>query len=221
MSKRKEAEAFILKYLTKIAPKSGNDTIYKNLFSKMNDKEFDTFMSDLESGKKYLVFQLPNFKDTGVSTENNLAIAEELGHNFFQRLWVTGKKDTSDHLIPIENLILDLPVRRASQLLIKKISVPDDNRTIDAFTGQPTGESKGAKISYTELQVCAAMGLDNSMIELMKYRGGDNKGQIAFNTMLSRYGRVNLKAVEPYASGVESTKTLKTFLTSMMLKTTL
>jgi hypothetical protein len=59
------------------------------------------------------------------------------------------------------------------------------------------------------------------MVELMKYRGGDNKGLIAFNSMLSRYGRVNLKSVEPYASGVESTKSLKTFLTSMMLKSTL
>jgi hypothetical protein len=116
---------------------------------------------------------------------------------------------------------MDLPVRRASQLLIKKISVPDDSRTVDALTGQPTGESKGAKLSYPELQVCAAMGLDNSMVELMKYRGGDNKGLIAFNAMLSRYGRVNLKSVEPYASGVESTKTLKTFLTSMMLRSTL
>jgi hypothetical protein len=187
----------------------------------MNDKQFDEFMKNLESGKAFLVIQLPNFKDNGSSLENNLAIADELGHDFFQRLWITGKKDTPDHMTPIESLVMDLPVRRASQLLIKKISVPDDSRTIDALTGQPTGESKGAKLSYPELQICAAMGLDNSMVELMKYRGGDNKGLIAFNAMLSRYGRVNLKSVEPYASGVESTKSLKTFLTSMMLKSTL
>jgi hypothetical protein len=178
-------------------------------------------MKNLESGKAFLVIQLPNFKHTGVTLEKNLAIADELDHEFFQRLWITNKKDTPDHMIPVECLVMDLPVRRASQLLIKKISVPDDSRTIDALTGQPTGESKGAKLSYPELQICAAMGLDNSMVELMKYRGGDNKGLIAFNSMLSRYGRVNLKSVEPYASGVESTKSLKTFLTSMMLKSTL
>lgn len=221
MANRKEAEAFILKYIEKISPKSGNSEIYKTVFSKLSDKQFDDYMKDLESGKAFLVMQLPNFKQHGVTLENNLAIADELGHDFFQKLWITNKKDTPDHLTPIESLVMDLPVRRASQLLIKKISVPDDSRTIDALTGQPTGESKGAKLSYPELQICAAMGLDNSMIELMKYRGGDNKGLIAFNAMLSKYGRVNLKSVEPYASGVESTKTFKTFLTSMMLKNTL
>jgi hypothetical protein len=221
MTKRKEAEAVILSYIEKIAPKSGNSDVYKAVFGKMNDKQFDEFMKNLESGKAFLVIQLPNFKQTGVSLENNLKLADELGHAFFQRLWITGKKDIPDHLTPIESLVMDLPIRRASQLLIKKISVPDDSRTVDALTGQPTGESKGAKLSYPELQVCAAMGLDNSMVELMKYRGGDNKGLIAFNAMLSRYGRVNLKSLEPYASGVESTKTLKTFLTSMMLRSTL
>jgi hypothetical protein len=221
MAKRKEAEAVILSYIEKIAPKSGNSDVYKAVFGKMNDKQFDEFMKNLESGKAFLVIQLPNFKQTGVSLENNLKLADELGHEFFQRLWITGKKDIPDHLTPIESLVMDLPIRRASQLLIKKISVPDDSRTVDALTGQPTGESKGAKLSYPELQVCAAMGLDNSMVELMKYRGGDNKGLIAFNAMLSRYGRVNLKSLEPYASGVESTKTLKTFLTSMMLRSTL
>jgi hypothetical protein len=221
MTKRKEAEAVIVTYMEKIASKSGNAEIYQSVFSKMNDKQFDEFMKNLESGKAFLVIQLPNFKHTGVTLEKNLAIADELDHEFFQRLWITNKKDTPDHMIPVECLVMDLPVRRASQLLIKKISVPDDSRTIDALTGQPTGESKGAKLSYPELQICAAMGLDNSMVELMKYRGGDNKGLIAFNSMLSRYGRVNLKSVEPYASGVESTKSLKTFLTSMMLKSTL
>ena len=221
MANRKEAESVIITYMEKIAPGSGNSQNYKNIFAAMTDVDFDKFIKDLESGKNFLVIQLPNFRETGVTIENNLEIADELEHNFFQRVWILGKKDTPDHMSPIESLILDLPVRRASQLLIKKISVPDDSKVVDAITGQPTGESKGAKLSYPELQICAAMGLDNSMVELMKYRGGDNKGLVAFNAMLSKYGRVNLKSVEPYSSGVESTKTLKTFLTSMMLKSTL
>jgi hypothetical protein len=158
MTKRKEAEAVIVTYMEKIASKSGNAEIYQSVFSKMNDKQFDEFMKNLESGKAFLVIQLPNFKHTGVTLEKNLAIADELDHEFFQRLWITNKKDTPDHMIPVECLVMDLPVRRASQLLIKKISVPDDSRTIDALTGQPTGESKGAKLSYPELQICAAMG---------------------------------------------------------------
>lgn len=217
---RKAAEAFILKYIEKIAPKSGNRQMYENRFSKMSDKEFDQYMADLESGKQSIYIIDPNFMDS-ITVENNLEVAKELGHNFFQRLWIKGKKGLPDHLTPIEYMVVDLPVRRASQTLTKKISVPKHQKVIDALTGQPTGESKGAKISYPELQVLAAMGMEDTLVELMKYRGGDNKGHIAYNAMLSKYGRTNLSTLKNYASGVESTTTLKTFLTAAHLKNTL
>lgn len=217
---RKAAEEFILKYVEKIAPKSGNRQMYENRFSKMSDKEFDQYMADLESGKQNIYIVDPNFMDT-ITVENNLKVAKELGHDFFERLWIKGKKGLPDHLTPIKYMVVDLPVRRASQILTKKISVPKHQKVIDALTGQPTGESKGAKISYPELQVMAAMGMENTLVELMKYRGGDNRGHIAYNAMLSKYGRTNLDTLKGYASGVESTTTLKTFLTSAHLKNTL
>jgi hypothetical protein len=221
MSARSATEVFILKYIGKLLPGGANVKIYKDFFAKMSDKEFDTFIGDLESGKKFLPVVVPNFGAEGMSTENNLALAEELGHEFFQKLWIEGNDDLPTYLTPIEYLVIDLPVRRASQLLTKKISVPDDNKTIDALTGQPTGESKGAKLSYPELQVCAAMNQDNSMLEMMKYRGGDSRGNAAYTAMLSKQGKVNLSVLSQFSSGVESTRTLKTFLTCMHLRTTL
>jgi hypothetical protein len=65
------------------------------------------------------------------------------------------------------------------------------------------------------------MGLDKSLLELLKYRGGDIKGFNAMNTMISRTGGVRLQAISHLASGVESTKTLSAFLTAMHLKNTL
>lgn len=221
MPNRKAAEAFIIEYVDKIAPGTENGNIYRNIFSTMDDNAFDSFMADLESGKKKLAVIMPNFSKVKLSIDRNYQIAKELGHEFFQRLWIEGKDETPTYLTPNKYMIIDLPVRRASQLLTKKISVPKHNRVIDSLTGQPTGESKGAKISYPELQVCAAMGLENSMVELMKYRGGDARGQAALNGMLSKYGRVNQAAIANFASGVESTSTVKTFLTCAHLKSTL
>lgn len=218
---RKGAEAFILKYIEKVTPGTNNAEIYKTIFAATSDKDFDTFMEDLESGKKFLVVIMPNFAKNSLDVERNLAIADELKHKFFQKIWIEGKDDMPTYQTPNEYLVVDLPVRRASQLLIKKISVPKHNRVIDSLTGQPTGESKGAKISYPELQVCAAMGLDNSMIELMKYRGGDARGGAALNGMLSKYGRASQAVLKQYASGVESTVTVKTFLTACHLRSTL
>lgn len=221
MSNRKAAEQFIIKYINAILPGSDNTTIYQNFFKKMTDDEFDVFMKNLKDGKSKLAIIAPNFGKQKLNVKRNLEIAKELGHNFFQRIWVDGKGERPTYLTPIPYMVVDLPLRRQAQLLIKKISIPEDNKTVDMMTGQPTGASKGSKISYPELQVLAAMGLDNSLVELLKFRGGDTKGFIAMNKMISLRGGVSLNAIERFAGGVESTKTLKAFLTAMHLSNTL
>lgn len=217
---RKAAESFIIRSINKLTPGSKNSSIYKDKFSKMSDKEFDNFMTELGTGASFLPIIEPNFQST-ININNNLELAKELGHDFFEKLWIGATDDRSAYLTPIEYMVVDLPVRRASQTIIKKISVPDHNNVIDSLTAQPTGDSKGASITYPELQVCAAMGLENSMVELLKYRGGDIKGRRAYETLISKTGMASQKVLEGFSSGVESTKTLKTFLTSMMLKNTL
>lgn len=221
MSNRSIAQDFILKYIDKILPGSENRKYYIELFATMDDNSFAQFMDDLESGKKTLAIIAPNFGKESLSTERNLAIAKELGHQFFQRIWIEGDENTPTYLTPIPYLVIDLPLRRQAQLLVKKISIPEDNKSVDDFTGQPTGKSKGARVSYPELQVLAAMGLDNSLVELLKYRGGDVKGFDAMNDAISKQGGVSLKAIEKFTSGVESTRVLSTYLKAMHLKSTL
>lgn len=218
---RKAAEDFILKYIDKILPDGKNKIIYQSLFASMDDAAFAEFMTDIESGAKTLPIIAPNFSDESLSTERNLSIAKEIGYNFFQRVWIEGDGDTPTYLTPIPYLVIDLPLRRQAQLLVKKISIPEDNKSVDDFTGQPTGKSKGARVSYPEVQVLAAMGLNNSLVELMKYRGGDVKGFNAMNDSISKQGAVSMKSIEKFASGVESTRVLKTFLNCMHIKSTL
>jgi hypothetical protein len=221
MSNRIKAQNFIISYIDKLLPNSNNKEIYTKLFSNMTDEEFDKFISDLETGKKFLTIIAPNFDNSSLTLENNLKVADELNHDFFEQLWIEGDNDTPTYLTPNKYLVVDLPVRRASQMLIKKIFVPDHNKSVDSITMQPTGESKGAKISYPELQVTASMGLEDTLVELMKYRGGDVRGNTAYNMLLSKYGKVTLNTLSKYQSGVESTKSLKTLLTCLHLKSTL
>jgi hypothetical protein len=221
MSNRIKAQNHIITYIDKLSPGSNNKDIYIKLFDSMSDDDFDKFISDLESGKKFLTIISPNFNKASLTLENNIKIAEELEHDFFQQLWIEGGEETPTYLTPGKYLVVDMPMRRASQMLIKKIFVPEHNRSIDSITMQPTGESKGAKISYPELQVCAAMGLEDTLVELMKYRGGDVRGNAAYNILLSKYGKVTLNTLSKYQSGVESTKSLKTLLTCLHLRSTL
>ena len=221
MSNRKAAEAFILQFCKDIEPTGYNLEIYKKAFELMSDKDFDSYMKDIRDGKAFLVLFKPLYKANGLTVENNLAVAEKYGLQFFEKLIYSGNEDSPDYKTPIDYLIIELPYRRQSQTLVKKVSIPDNNKVIDELTYQPTGDSKGAKISYPELQVLIGMGLENTISELIRFRGGDRNGFNAYNAMFLRYGNANLKTLESYGTGVESTKTLKTYLVAMHLSNTI
>lgn len=218
MANRKAAEAFILQYMRDIDPSGYNESQWKLVLADMSDKDFDEYMKDIRSGTKQLVIFKPMYEAKGITIENNLAVAKKYNVKLVEKLIFSGMKDSPDHKTAIDYLVMDWPYRRQSQNIVKKISVPDDNKTIDQLTYQPTGASKGAKISYPELQVLIGMGLDNTISELIRYRGGDRGGFAAYNAMFLRYGSVNLKTLSAYTTGVESTRTLKTLLLGMHLK---
>lgn len=219
---RKAAEQIIIDMVEAILPGGGNRQVYETFFSKMNDKTFDQWMEDINTGKERPFIYVPNGSKHKLSTERNFAIAKKVGHSFFEKIWVDhDDPERPKYLTNVPYIILELPVRRQSQLLVKKISVPDNNRSIDQLTGQAAGGSRSARISYPELQFLMGMNLPNSLIELMKYRGGDQGGFNAMNRTISTDGTVSLKGISHLATGVESTKTLSAYLTAMHLRNTL
>lgn len=217
---RKAAEDFIIEYIDKILPGSPNTQMYRNMFAKMSDKQFDDFMFKIGTGEQILTLITPNMTNYRISVKNNIEIAKSLGHDFFKRIWITSNNGQK-YLTPYKHLVYKLPVRRQAQLLVKKKSIPKDNHTVDMMTGQPTGDSKGGKISYVELQILNALTLDESVEELVKLRGGDIKGFNAMNTMINRTGAVSQKEIEPYTGKVKSTQVFKAYLTAAHLENTL
>lgn len=222
MTNRKKAEEMILKMVGEIDPSGYNQTLYKDkILPSMSNQDFDLWMRGMRDKTKFLVMFKPMYEAKDITIENNFKVAEKYGLKFYEKLIFSGSKSDPDHMTATEALVVDLPYRRQSQTLVKKISVPGNNKTIDQLTYQPTGASKGAKISYPELQVLIGMKLDKSIEEMTQIRGGDRGGFSAYNAMIMRYGRANLSALEPYRTGVESTRTLKIYLSSMHIKTTL
>ena len=76
-------------------------------------------------------------------------------------------------------------------------------------------------MSYPELQVLAALGLESTAVELMKYRGGDQGGFAAMNASILESGAVKMDAIADKATGVESKHTLDVLLKSMHISSTL
>ncbi len=218
---RAAAEAVIKKYVEKILPGGGNAKLYEDLFSSMDDEQFEHFINGLDNGSIKLALIAPIMDEKALDVARNLEIAEELGHQFFERVWMEGKEGSAPYLSPIPYLVMDLPLRRQAQLLVTKISIPEHNRSVDNLTGQPTGDSKGSKISYPEVQILAALNLDNTLTELIKFRGGDTQGFNAMNESIAKSGGVSLAAISALGSRVKSGDALKTYLTAMHLDATL
>ncbi len=222
MGNRKKVEEWVLSVINQIDPSGNNTRIYKEkVFGPMTDKDFDQYIQDLKSGKRFSVIYAPNYGPVKLNLERNMKIAEKMGHSFFEKIWIEGKPDVPTQLTPVPAFVILTRVRRQAQLVTKGVSVPKNMRTINVMTGQPTGESQSAKISMPELQMCASAGLLKSMEELMKWRGGDNRGSAALHGMLVRYGRASLQSLKPFASGVESTNYINALFTAAHIGTNL
>lgn len=217
MANRKAATKELLKYIDKILPGGDNVKLYEEQLGKLTDAEFDAYMAKLESGEETLFLVAPNLAKNRLSVERNLEIAKELNHNFFERLWLTDPHTGTTYLTPIPYLVVDLPLRRQAQLLNKKITIPDNNDHIDEMTGQPTGPSKGSKLSFPELQTLYAQGLDRTIEELIKFRGGDTEAFRQMNAEMINKGSVSLDALATNGTRVKSTETLSILLKSMHL----
>lgn len=220
MADRKAAEKIILEYIEKITKCKDTIKLYTDMFSKMTNKDFDDFMRDLREKKTVLQVFVPNGKKTHISLENNMKIAEELGKSFFQHLIYEGTSDTPAYKSRVPYLVIKLPIYRVSQLLKKKISYSEDNKTIDNRTGQVTGKSMSATLTNPEISMLSAYGFDNLLTEMVKYRGGDQGGRDAMNKIMYSKGMPSLADVSHYSTGVKSNQTLEQYYLGMGIRAT-
>jgi len=217
---RKAFEKVVLSGIQELTRSKENVAFYQNLFASMNDKQLAVFVNDLKERRKRLSIIVPNFSESP-SNEEIKDFGKKIGYEPMEQLYVEGQDGKPTYLTPVAFLILMIPVRRASQLLTKKISVPPHTKVRDILTGQVTGESKGTRVSGPEVQILAGMGATASAIEMMKFRGGDLRGEAALVAMLSKYGRASQEVLDNFSSGVQAKTALRTYLTAAMHRTNL
>lgn len=226
MGNRAKATEFILTHIAMIVPEdSANVNLTRQKLEAMNDAEFEGYMRALrrsptgiaDQGRQTLTYYAPNLSKTKISVKRNLEIAEKIGHKFFERLWLTDPQTGVTYLTPNEYMVIDLPVRRQAQVLIKKVSIPMDNNSVDELSAQPTGDSKGGKLSFPELQAQVSQQLDRTIIEEIKIRGGDEKAFQEFERRMIETGSVSQEELLRLGTRVKSTQTLSNLLKGMHL----
>lgn len=223
---RKAATEFLLDFIDSLVPGSPNKAIYEERLAEMSDADFDKWMHQLETEEVTLVFYSPEElvnkatekSSPGLSVERNLAIAKKLGYDFFQHAILTDPDTGIEFRTNEKYLLIDLPQRRQAQTLEAKASIPENDQHTDQLTDQPTGPSKGAKISNPELQILYAQGFDRVIEEAIKFRGGDTKAYQALKTLATTDGVVSQDVIKQMPTRVKSTEVLSTILTTMHLE---
>lgn len=190
-------------------------TRYRKYLTAMSPEEFHEYMLMLKNGDDVLYVHMPNLKSHGISLENNLKAAEKLGVSIYQRLSVVDPSTGKRFLTPKKYALIHLPVRRQIQTIKSGISVPTDDKHIDTMTGQVTGVSRSAKITLPENYVLHARGLDKSIIELVKVRGGDTDAQIHAYDKIHKTGTFTLAETMQLGTRAVSSITFNNMLKTM------
>lgn len=193
--KRKAAEAAILATLTRMEPGGLNAERYKEKFKSMSDTEFDSWMKAIRDKKKKLVLFAPNMK-IALQRADLLKAAKALNVKLFERINLWDSSSKRRYLTPKEYLVLRLPVRRSQQMIQRKISTPESDRSINQLTGQVRKPDKGASLSMIEMKVLSDKGLTKTVSELVTIRGGNPEGYGDFRTYLEDSGSVSLKEID-------------------------
>ena len=191
--------------------------MYEDLFNSMSEAEFTKFIDGLKSGKNPLFGNIPNFSTVKVGVDHNVAMASSMGYEMYKRIWVTDPVTGVEYLTTNSHLVYETNVCRQIQILDHKLSVSMDNNSVDARTGQPADESRSARCSGPELMMLKSRGLNNTVIEMIKFRGGDNTSMRYLDDDLMKTGAASMAGVPGQAErSAKSVKTLSSILTAMM-----
>lgn len=219
---RKAAEAVILKWIARIDPSGTNAKMYKEeIFPSLSNEDFDKWMKEIEAGRDFLFVNIPNLTNKKVTVENNLKVAKEMGVQLFQSITqtdpVTGKRFTGIR----KYLILHLPVRRQIQMITNKMSIQDADVKYDDLSGQVSSSNKGSSMSFPETLVLYSQGLDKTLEEFLKVRGGDQMAGRVVTEAVINQGEASLNLVENMGTRTKSSITLSTYMKAMHLQNNL
>ena len=223
MNKKREAVTRYLVYesLAGFTFNTINRDKYKAELDRKTDAEFDAMMLACRDNGFILPLYLTNGEENTTDVDELLRWSDSLGLLPFQRLTIVGEPGMPDYTPPNRYLILKLPNRRQAQSILKKLSVPTNDRVLNQATGQVTGDSKGSSLSLPEIRVLLGIGATRSLEELIRVRGGDKGSYAAYNASVAQIGSVSLERISPYATGVESAKYVNVLFMGMHIKANL
>jgi len=190
-----------------------NTVAYKNLFSKMSDKEFKEFMRKLLNEEEYVSLEIDTSKKE-LTLDKVFKKCESLGYKTHKYIKYRDNKsgDGTESVTPFPTLILYIQVKRLQQMIDKKNSASGNIDKINPLTGGVTSDSKSASINDTQLAGLITTKQFSSIKELMGPRSDDFHSKKSFLHYIEENGAVSLKNLSIRTGNKQALETLAVFM---------
>ena len=157
----------------KMDPSGDNTRRWQNIFASMNDKQFGEFIEHLRNKECQLNIVMPNMKKVP-KIPDLVDAANFVGLQLAHRIWLPDRTRPGKKFLTNEKyLVLEIPVRRAQQEWDKKLQVPSRDSHVDA------------------------RGLEKTLQEFVKVRGGDVIAYGDFKRQLEESGEAKCSSLDP------------------------
>lgn len=185
--KRKKIQDKILSVLSSMDRTGKNTKHYQDKFAKMSDKDFADFMQRIRDREEVLVIYSANTVDR-LSLPDLVDTAKKIGLELFERIRMYDTTNDTYYYTPHKMLVLQWPIRRMAQFVDHKLSVAEGDSRIDMLSGQVVKPDQAASLSEPETRCLYARGLNKTLRELLKFRGGDVVAFAEFKRELEETG---------------------------------
>lgn len=217
--KREEMETLIYNFFSAFDKTETNTKHYQDMFSKMNDTQFDKWFKDFfDNPKAYLVLNICDYENT-IQLDDIEDAAKVLNIPLFETVYMPyvtmDKKKTIATPIPVP--VGYLNIKRTQQTISKKNGLSTSINTRSALTAQVTGADKNGRESDLENTMLASLGMVNTMRELNGPRADDMsmKNQMLHDIALNGY--VKLEDLDDDVENKTTLNTVNVFLLGMGL----
>lgn len=219
--RRKATEEFIYGMFDRLDPTGANTAFYRDMFAKMDLKQFAQFMERIEEPDNWLMWQVIDYeKDINMQVIENAA--DYIGVPLYERLAYPHLSDDPNHPImsPEPVPVLYLHLKPMQQMRTKKNSTSTEITKRNKFN-QVTGEDKNGQSSDIENYSLVALGAEKILKEFLSARADDS---VMKNEMLANIARDGYCSIDSLTDDIKNKVTLNmidVYLMSMGLKTDL
>ena len=222
-STRVKMEKYIYDVFDRLDPTKTNTNFYKSFFSKMSDKEFDSFFSKFfKDPNAYLTLNIETYK-VDLTMDMIEKAAKFMGVPLYE--YVAQPYFSKDKDKP---LVTPYPVpvgyfheKRVQQTAFKKNSSSIEITQRDAKTNQVVSQDKNGRESIDENYGLMTIGAKDTVKEFMSFRADDSVMKEAAYTKIREDGYLSMKDLPDNVENKAVLNMLDTYLISMGIKTDL